>query len=613
MKKRIIATVVAVLLVMGMLPMSVAGASYSTVESVRISGLAEPEVGNFPSYTASVFSESYSIDSSITKYDTVNGPGYTIEEKYYIYNGIGWYDETDRRWMYTNDIFLDGHTYTAHVYIKAADSYIFSLSYLDSSINGNASDHTYDAQSPEKKLTLKCSFDCWETRVELVMLNNLDAPVAGETPLDYTFSIAYPEYYQLKEDYYVKGVRWSADGYTDVSESTTFEEGVEYKVQIALVPAKNRGMNVSYFSPELKAMVNGEEVVYEGGWNEVYVSDSYLAYVYYTLPAAVAAPEPETNTIDSVSISDINVPVPFEFADFSAQLPDDVNYSLYTDTNMFPGMVDGVHWMNNTDDGSVMRPGINMFQINHSYTVSFLLEAAEGYTFADDLEATVNASNAKVTFNNSNHRYVSISIDYETGDYCEDEVEFEVATPKAGESVQFYAANVGGAYYADVDEAEPYINGVNWYDLTDGYEGDLAVGDTFAAGHEYRLCIAVTPADGCSFAVDGEGYSTVKAYVNGEQASVAGSDSVNAESKIYIIFDFCVEGEADGKREQGDINGDGIVNAVDYNLIQRAVVGIYGLEEGSEAFTAADVNGDGMISAVDANLISRVIVGILKL
>ncbi|MBQ9847993.1 MAG: DUF4855 domain-containing protein [Clostridia bacterium] len=61
----------------------------------------------------------------------------------------------------------------------------------------------------------------------------------------------------------------------------------------------------------------------------------------------------------------------------------------------------------------------------------------------------------------------------------------------------------------------------------------------------------------------------------------------------------------------GDINKDGNVNAVDYALVKRAVLGTY-LPD-SEGLAASDINGDGEVTAIDYALIKRNVLGTYKI
>lgn len=59
----------------------------------------------------------------------------------------------------------------------------------------------------------------------------------------------------------------------------------------------------------------------------------------------------------------------------------------------------------------------------------------------------------------------------------------------------------------------------------------------------------------------------------------------------------------------GDINGDGMVTAIDARLVLQHVAGLRELDE--NPLVLADMNGDGKVSAVDARYILRIVAGIL--
>ena len=57
----------------------------------------------------------------------------------------------------------------------------------------------------------------------------------------------------------------------------------------------------------------------------------------------------------------------------------------------------------------------------------------------------------------------------------------------------------------------------------------------------------------------------------------------------------------------GDVTGDGAVNALDYAMLKRSVLGTYELAE--DRLAAADVNGDGAIDALDYAMVKRHVLG----
>ena len=59
----------------------------------------------------------------------------------------------------------------------------------------------------------------------------------------------------------------------------------------------------------------------------------------------------------------------------------------------------------------------------------------------------------------------------------------------------------------------------------------------------------------------------------------------------------------------GDINGDGVLNSIDSNLLKRALSAQLVFDDDSMAAKAADINGDGVLNSIDANLLKRMLAG----
>ena len=57
----------------------------------------------------------------------------------------------------------------------------------------------------------------------------------------------------------------------------------------------------------------------------------------------------------------------------------------------------------------------------------------------------------------------------------------------------------------------------------------------------------------------------------------------------------------------GDSNFDGVVNAMDVNVLLKHLNGMSILDEARSAI--ADLNGDGFVNAIDANLMKRILAG----
>lgn len=62
---------------------------------------------------------------------------------------------------------------------------------------------------------------------------------------------------------------------------------------------------------------------------------------------------------------------------------------------------------------------------------------------------------------------------------------------------------------------------------------------------------------------------------------------------------------------KGDVDGNGVLNAQDYLLLKRAVLGTLELTDAQKEI--ADVNGDGKVDAIDYTLVKRAVLGTFQL
>ena len=86
---------------------------------------------------------------------------------------------------------------------------------------------------------------------------------------------------------------------------------------------------------------------------------------------------------------------------------------------------------------------------------------------------------------------------------------------------------------------------------------------------------------------------------------VIGASTVWAEPAAIINY---VVGNGE-EPENGDVDGDGSVNAKDTNIIRKLVGGIVTATELQTI--AGDVNGDGVLNGIDANILARYAAGLI--
>lgn len=85
-------------------------------------------------------------------------------------------------------------------------------------------------------------------------------------------------------------------------------------------------------------------------------------------------------------------------------------------------------------------------------------------------------------------------------------------------------------------------------------------------------------------------------------ALVAYDRFLNGRNSLYDMTD--VFGSEKDDHVVGDLNGDGLVNIKDCNLMKRYIAGALELDE-----RIADINGDGDINAIDSNILRRIVLG----
>ncbi len=153
-------------------------------------------------------------------------------------------------------------------------------------INGSKAPHSSDkaenkATCQKKAVCDVCgvSYTCKQPEINTIMLYNLDAPVAGETP-DTAVTAAYPELYE------VTNVQWldEEDGVVQ-----SFEQGRLYTAEITVAAKDYNGVDGCIFANSVTAYIDGAEVT---GWdNSVTVNNDNTLTVRYGFRKGAFAPE----------------------------------------------------------------------------------------------------------------------------------------------------------------------------------------------------------------------------------------------------------------------------------------------------------------------------------
>lgn len=271
----------------------------SVIEEVKIAGVTEPVAGEYPTYSAAVVGSGYHIDTTKnTYYDA-----YWVNEKwYYIKNGIGWYDKTDSKWVYENEKFVPGHEYEVNVYLRVDDGYEFYHDrwydmLISATVNGNEAGFANWGSDCARNQEITYTFNCKQQEITNIMLY-LDAPEAGKNPYTYSLESAYPEIYGADASYGLgTGVYWYDCEGNMLTDEDKFIPGMQYRVEIKIVPMKVNGVNMCKFGDLQNVFLNGEAVSEYGDWDAIYQTDSAV-YIYYTFRKAAQAPEVSTDPIE---------------------------------------------------------------------------------------------------------------------------------------------------------------------------------------------------------------------------------------------------------------------------------------------------------------------------
>ena len=278
----------------------------TVVENIVITDVYTPVAGEPVRYHAIANGSGYYIDSDKNEYLDVywkNPP----EKWGYILGGVAWYDMTANDWVYENQTFIAGHEYRLDVHVRTRDGYTFAHSKYQeieftASINGQTAQGMTSTSDNLYKQNISTTFVCQPAELALVMIDELDAPVGGQTP-DFEMTMVHSSYYQPDPSYGMdgSGIYWYDMDGNMLGADDTFTPGQQYKVEIKLIPKQVEGVNICKFLPSLYAMINGNEVVPNDDWDAVYTS-SDAVYIYYTFTEPAAFP-PTLGTISGTVTS----------------------------------------------------------------------------------------------------------------------------------------------------------------------------------------------------------------------------------------------------------------------------------------------------------------------
>jgi len=351
----------------------------TVIEEIIITGVTAPVVGERPTYTCTILGSGYHINTEKSVYydDWQNN-----RKLYYIQNGIGWFDLTKGDWVYAHETFIAGHEYQVNVYLVTDDGYTFAHSkyyemLFTATVNGQTAQGNTSGSDGLYNQTIMSSFVCPKKEITSIILHDLEAPKAGETP-DTEVSPAYPEFYA------VDSVTWYNADYLPLDPGEVFVAREVYCVEIKVVPG-SLGAGATTFEQPLTAYVNGQEVISYGmgGWDKVEVKAGAI-YVRYTFKNPAAAPEVavESHISGTITAGRINVKPEIQLyaiGDTAFANP------LYTAVVSDGFTLEPDHYWNYSFEGVALGDYLLVIKKAGHETFSMEITATTGYIFVDDI------------------------------------------------------------------------------------------------------------------------------------------------------------------------------------------------------------------------------------
>lgn len=499
------------------------------VSGVRVS-LDDPYAGNKPD-NAPVIRE-----SDAGKYDL-----YAPSDVSGYDDGVEWWDNTAKRPVGNDTEFIEGHSYSATVCLKANDGYRFTgigaIKLPIAYIGVYGCDVQRYAGSDEGDIIF-ITHDygvCTKPLVKTVTITGLDAPLPDCSP-DFNVGFGGDEGYEPGTTSYrfKDGVSWAdkADG-TQLKETDVFEEGHEY-ICYLMLKAKD-GYSFATTSDgtvsTVAVTVNGvNKSPQEYGGYEL--TDRLLI----TLDMGVC----EYKIITEVGINDLELtPRPGRRPDYEATVAGSVYsynyaYRIWTEDNT-QFTKNGISWSDHTLNGERLDAETATFTEKHFYRVNVYIKPQPGYKFAVDAEGnaaftgTINGEPMGVGKYKTNDEYKDVGYVYCYTEQCLTEEISGVSVsgieePVAGYSPSFAAVSDEADKYEiftgfATENANTYAhNGVSWYDRDAGRY--LDPDDTFISGHRYTCEVYLLPSAGYVFpeAVNDSGRIEIKGKMNGRDA-----------------------------------------------------------------------------------------------
>ena len=261
------------------------------IENITIVDVPKPVPGEKPVYTVAVLETGYHIENRNVSREVYEGGQYV--DKYYIRNGIGWYDVTADNWIYETDTFIAGHDYQCVVYVQTDDGYEFIQDlyanpevWPTATVNGNAATILKDGSGLTTSQQIRYTFVYEVQTVTEVGVFDIDVPVGNMTP-DYTATLGNAALYEFAPyGYELVGFYWYDSEDNILSATDKFVKGETYKLEIKLVRKMDGQRVLTQFQRPVTAMLNGKVVDaadVAANSTTVYIYQTYICDTEYLI------------------------------------------------------------------------------------------------------------------------------------------------------------------------------------------------------------------------------------------------------------------------------------------------------------------------------------------
>ena len=263
----------------------------TTIEDIKIVDVPTPVPGEKPVYTVAVSGSGYNITNKNQSDSVYEGGKYV--DKYFIRNGIGWYDVTADNWIYETDTFIAGHDYQCVVYVQTDDGYEFIQDlyanpevWPTATVNGNAATILKDGSGLTTSQQIRYTFVYEVQNVTEVGVFDIDVPVGNMTP-DYTATLGNAALYEFAPyGYELVGFYWYDSEDNILSATDKFVKGETYKLEIKLVRKMDGQRVLTQFQSPVTAMLNGKVVDaadVAANSTTVYIYQTYICDTEYLI------------------------------------------------------------------------------------------------------------------------------------------------------------------------------------------------------------------------------------------------------------------------------------------------------------------------------------------